>query len=75
MPGIFYWKISNPEAVHHALLKDHEDLDDEEVGEFVGSVDNWKTRLLRRGALALVCYGFLVMFVCLGVNILGHPSH
>ncbi|KAH8146992.1 uncharacterized protein LAJ45_09073 [Morchella importuna] len=75
LPGIFYWKISNPEADHHALLKDHEDLDDEEVGEFVGSVDNWKTRLLRRGALALVCYGFLVMFVCLGVNILGHPSH
>lgn len=68
LPGIFYWKISNPDADHHSLLKDDEDIDDEELGEFVGTVDTWKTRLLRRGALALAVYGFAVMVICLVIN-------
>lgn len=67
LPGIFYWKISNPDSDHHQLLKD-EDLDDEELGEYAGVTDTWKARLLRTGALALVIYGFAVMVTCLAIN-------
>lgn len=67
LPGIFYWKISNPDSDHHRLLKD-EDLDDEELGEYAGTTNTWKAKLLRRGALALAIYGFAVMVTCLTIN-------
>lgn len=67
LPGIFYWKISNPDSDHHRLLKD-EDLGDEELGAYAGTTDTWKAKLLRRGALGLVIYGFAVMVTCLAIN-------
>lgn len=43
-------------------------MDDEELGEYAGIADTWKSRLLRRGALALAIYGLVVMVTCLAIN-------
>ncbi|PUU78851.1 transmembrane amino acid transporter protein-domain-containing protein [Tuber borchii] len=65
LPGLFYWKISNPESDNHRLLKE-----DEDSGEEGGSygADTWRSKLLRRGALGLAIYGFVVMITCLTLN-------
>ncbi|KAG0129000.1 transmembrane amino acid transporter protein-domain-containing protein [Tuber indicum] len=65
LPGLFYWKISNPESDNHRLLKEDEDSDEEEGDH---RADTWKSRLLRRGAMGLAIYGFVVMITCLTLN-------
>ncbi|CUS07376.1 unnamed protein product [Tuber aestivum] len=65
LPGLFYWKISDPESDNHRLLKEDEDSDAEEGDR---RADTWRSRLLRRGALGLVVYGFVVMITCLTLN-------
>ena len=90
LPGLFYYKISDPESPHHQrLLKeddDGEDDDDQEEGEgLLGQRQSrwthWSTtgkgrrKLLRRLSLALAVYGIVVMITCLVVNTYFVASH
>lgn len=68
LPGIFYWKISCPHSDNRYLLKSHDEEDDTEMGL---AEPSWEQRLLRKGALALACYGVLVMATCLSLNVFG----
>ena len=71
LPGLFYYKISAPESIHHQrFLKDNEEDEEGDVegGAIRGKANAWRSVLLRRLALALALYGFLVMIVCLVTN-------
>ena len=68
LPGIFYWKISAPDSANRALLTIHDAENDEEMGD--DGEPSWGAKMLRHGALALACYGGLVMVICLSMNIL-----
>lgn len=85
LPGIFYYKISSPDSpLHQRLMKDEDDeydSDDEESsislsGSTRGAAGwkQFKEGLIRKLSLALVVYGFLVMVVCLVVNIYFNAS-
>lgn len=76
LPGLFYYKISDPESPHHQrLVKDEDDEEEFHSGEVEGSVTadgyanrDWRRGLLRNLALALSIYGVCVMVVCLVTN-------
>ncbi|KAF1945589.1 hypothetical protein EJ02DRAFT_337954 [Clathrospora elynae] len=76
LPGLFYYKISDPESPHHQrLVKDEDDEDEHHSGEVEGYVTSegylnrdWRRGLLRNLALALSIYGVVVMVVCLITN-------
>ena len=73
LPGLFYYKISNPESSHHQKLKDDDDeLSEDEYEEGGGSgtgKPGWRKGLLRKASLGLAFYGILVMITCLTMNI------
>lgn len=82
LPGLFYYKISDPESVHHQqLMKDDDEgqSGDEEEGVLGqgGRKDGRGNTILRRLALGLAIYGFGVMTLCLGTNLFfsGTPAH
>jgi amino acid permease len=83
LPGLFYYKISDPESlVHQRLVKDEDDEDEYHSGQVEGSVtreghDNRDLRraVLRNAALALSVYGAVVMIVCLVMNIFFVAAH
>jgi len=80
LPGLFYYKISDPDSPHQQTLhKVHDDdadfgrnpnvegdEEDATVREMKESA--WKRKLLRRLSLALAIYGFCVMVTCLVMN-------
>lgn len=68
LPGIFYWKISHPKSDNRHLLKEYDEEHDEEAA-YLG--ESRKQRWLRKGALALVAYGVVVMITCLSMNLFG----
>ena len=76
LPGLFYYKISDPESpVHQRLVKDEDDEDEFQSSEVEGYVTSdgyrnrdWRRGLLRNLALALSIYGGCVMVVCLVTN-------
>ena len=76
LPGLFYYKISDPDSPHHQrLVKDEDDEDEFHSGEAEGYVTregysnrDWRRGLLRNAALALSIYGVVVMVVCLITN-------
>lgn len=76
LPGLFYYKISDPESSHHQrLVKDEDDEDEYQSGETEGYVTSeghlnrdFRRGLLRNLALALSIYGVVVMVVCLITN-------
>ncbi|KAF1849187.1 uncharacterized protein K460DRAFT_394074 [Cucurbitaria berberidis CBS 394.84] len=76
LPGLFYYKISDPASPHHQrLIKDEDDEDEFHSGEVEGYVtreahDNrdWRRGLLRTLALVLSIYGVVVMITCLITN-------
>ncbi|KAF2398081.1 vacuolar amino acid transporter-like protein 6 [Trichodelitschia bisporula] len=80
LPGLFYYKISSPDSVHHQrLMKEDDDegleSDDEDRGSVVGSVVGsrllkkpWTKGLMRKLSLGLAIYGVVVMVVCLITN-------
>lgn len=70
LPGIFYWKISDP-ALDNIIYKVDEDNNED---DFFQRADTWQSRWLRRMSLALVAWGFLVMGVCLALNIFFIPA-
>jgi amino acid permease len=76
LPGLFFYKISAPESIHHQRLSKEEDEDesgdDEEegvAGQTSFGSKAWRTALLRKLALALAVYGIFVMILCLGTNL------
>lgn len=88
LPGLFYYKISDPESVHHQrLAKENDDeayqsvAQDGDSSSTVGLVaqkrkqSKWNEALLRKLSFALAVYGFVVMIVCLVMNIYLGASH
>lgn len=70
LPGIFYWKISDPSMKN--LPHKIDDDDEEALDEWLNS---WQARWMRIGAGLLVVWGFLVMAVCLILNIFYSAGH
>jgi amino acid permease len=76
LPGLFYYKISDPDSpIHQRLVKDEDDEEEFSNTEVEGSVtregyDNrdWRRALLRNAALGLSVYGGVVMVTCLVTN-------
>ena len=74
LPGLFYYKISAPDSIHHQRLT-KEDDDDEESSqdeeEGLGSQKSppWRKTILRKLSLGLAVYGIFVFILCLGTNI------
>ncbi|KAF2758337.1 vacuolar amino acid transporter-like protein 6 [Pseudovirgaria hyperparasitica] len=80
LPGLFYYKISDPESPHHQkLMKEDDDeagydAEDLESSGFLQAITDvkmrrhWRRTLLRKASLGLAIYGFFVMVVCLGTN-------
>lgn len=76
LPGLFYYKISDPNSVHHQrLIKEEDDDGDDEASEGLlggqsGSQStHWRKTILRKLSLALAIYGLFVMMICLGTNL------
>jgi amino acid permease len=75
LPGLFYYKISSPDSLHHQRLMKEDDEgesgDEEEgvLGQGGLSSDNWRRNILRKLSLALAIYGLFVMILCLGTNL------
>jgi amino acid permease len=82
LPGLFYYKISAPESIHHQRLTKEDDEDDsgsdyEETLVSQGRSSSWRKTILRKLSLALAIYGLFVMILCLGTNLFfaGAPAH
>ncbi|KAI9047058.1 hypothetical protein LZ554_009132 [Drepanopeziza brunnea f. sp. 'monogermtubi'] len=73
LPGLFYYKISAPESIHHQRLQKDEDEDDSasdtEAGRVSYHSSSWRETMLRKLSLALAVYGMFVMILCLGTNL------
>ena len=69
LPGLFYYKISDPESSHHQrLVKDEDEGAEGYVSSEGHSNRDFRRGLLRNAALALSVYGVVVMVVCLVTN-------
>lgn len=76
LPGVFYYKISDPDSAHHQkLVKDEDDEGEDHTGDSDGYVmsdahqnRHWRRGLLRNMSLALAIYGVCVMVTCLVTN-------
>ena len=71
LPGLFYYKISDPHSIHHQTLLKETDEEDASQDEENGGVWNgfgFTSGLLRPLSLALAVYGIVVMVVCLVTN-------
>jgi amino acid permease len=83
LPGLFYYKISDPDSTHHQrLVKDEDDEDEFDDGDGEGHImsdvhksRDWRRGLLRNLALALAVYGVCVMITCLVTNTFLVASH
>jgi amino acid permease len=83
LPGLFYYKISDPDSPHHQrLVKDEDDENEFQSGVEGGASRegnnnrDWRRGLLRNASLGLAMYGLLVMVTCLGINIVfGASGH
>ncbi|KAF4621885.1 hypothetical protein G7Y89_g14460 [Cudoniella acicularis] len=75
LPGLFYYKISAPDSIHHQRLTKEDDEgesdseDEEAMGQRAPGSGNWRKTFLRKAALALAIYGVFVMVLCLGTNL------
>lgn len=82
LPGLFYYKISAPDSIHHQRLTKEDDeedsgSDDEEILVSRGRSTSWRKTILRKLSLALAIYGLFVMILCLSTNLIfaGAPAH
>lgn len=81
LPGLFYYKISAPESIHHQRLTKEDDEDesgsDNEEDQGGARLGSWRKTILRKLSLALAIYGIFVMILCLGTNLFfaGAPAH
>jgi amino acid permease len=79
LPGLFYYKISDPDSEHHQkLVKDEDDEGGFDSGDTESDAHKsrvWRRKLLRTLSLALAIYGGCVMVTCLVINIFLVASH
>ncbi|KAF2015648.1 hypothetical protein BU24DRAFT_441245 [Aaosphaeria arxii CBS 175.79] len=83
LPGLFYYKISDPDSPHHQrLVKDEDDENEFDSGDAEGYImsdahksRHWRRGLLRTASLALAIYGVCVMITCLITNTFLVASH
>ncbi|KAK6336240.1 hypothetical protein TWF696_001801 [Orbilia brochopaga] len=87
LPGLFYWRISRPgpgaNKINHVgdgSDDDETDDDDDDTTVAIGMPEKESAKLrrwLRRGAAGLMGYGFVVMAICLTMNIFfsAHGGH
>ena len=78
LPGLFYYKISDPESIHHQRLAkedDDESSADEEDGQGDHRNGSWRRAVLRKLSLGLALYGIFVMILCLGTNLFFTTAH
>ncbi|KAE8442594.1 hypothetical protein EG329_003017 [Mollisiaceae sp. DMI_Dod_QoI] len=75
LPGLFYYKISSPDSIHHQRLAKDENEDDSGGEDEEGLLSqssfrssSWRKTILRKLSLALAIYGLFVMVLCLGTN-------
>lgn len=75
LPGLFYYKISSPDSLHHQRLsKDEDEADSGEedaeglLGQGNARPPTWRKTILRKLSLGLAIYGLFVMILCLGTN-------
>jgi amino acid permease len=76
LPGLFYYKISDPDSPHHQrLVKDEDDEDEYHSADTEGYVmsdahksRHWRRGMLRTLSLILAVYGGIVMVTCLATN-------
>lgn len=70
LPGLFYYKISAPDSLHHQRLLKDEDDEEYDGEDAIGQASSrqWRNDLLRKLSLAIAVYGFVVMFTCLFSN-------
>jgi len=78
LPGLFYYKISAPESLHHQRLTKEEDedarndaneVDEGLLGQDTLPLNHWRKTILRKLSMALAIYGLCVMILCLGTNL------
>lgn len=78
LPGLFYWRIARPgpgaNKINHVGdgSDDESDEDDEDGMLLPPGVERESVKVrrwLRRGAATLMGYGFVVMAICLTMNI------
>jgi amino acid permease len=72
LPGLFYYKISDPDSIHHQrLMKEDDDESGEDDEEGLGDLrpGSWRKTILRKLSLSLSIYGLFVMILCLGTNL------
>ena len=72
LPGLFYYKISDPDSIHHhRLMKEDDDESGEDDEEGLGDLrpGSWRKTILRKLSLSLSIYGLFVMILCLGTNL------
>ncbi|KAL3418950.1 transmembrane amino acid transporter [Phlyctema vagabunda] len=79
LPGLFYYKISDPDSIHHQQLakedddeidSDSGDEEDSHIGNPSKRKGHWRKTILRKLSLALAIYGIFVMIICLAINII-----
>ncbi len=85
LPGLFYYKISDPDSVHHQrLVKDEDEQDEFDQSTTADAAADqseahksrtWRRGFLRNMALALALYGGCVMITCLVTNIFLVSAH
>lgn len=78
LPGLFYYKISDPESIHHQrLAKEDDDESGDDLEDGLGDMNHgWRKILLRKLSLGLALYGLFVMVLCLGTNLFfATPEH
>ncbi|ESZ99213.1 amino acid transporter [Sclerotinia borealis F-4128] len=78
LPGLFYYKISSPDSIHHQRLTkedDETDSDEEQeegqglLGQSIKKTVPWRKTILRKLSLALAIYGICVLVICLTTNL------
>lgn len=82
LPGLFYYKISDPDSIYQQRLAKEDDDEYDGVPSDEGSLtqgapqkSQWSAVLLRRMSLALAIYGFAVMITCLTINTVFIVAH
>ncbi|KAL9056506.1 MAG: hypothetical protein Q9162_002881 [Coniocarpon cinnabarinum] len=85
LPGLFFYKISDPESTHHQRLLKEDDEEDEQEYRSEDEENEGDVRrrarirlprnLIRKLGLALAIYGACVMVVCLISNTYFNATH
>jgi amino acid permease len=79
LPGLFYYKISDPNSIYQQRLAKEDDGDEGDADAegllTQGDKTSWRKTILRKLSLALAIYGFIVMCICLTTNFFFTVAH